>query len=357
MIVPDAGRTGFPARVMSGRPERPTFRAGQVIQFTVRSSQPGGRFVLEAAGVRLAVTAPLSPDRDGLVKLVVASTKPLVLKSFPTRSRPTGDLLDAILTKFDLVQIPHAKAVVRAVVASLRTVSPSLVRIVAAHIALWSKGTGGPMAHAWRRQDASGRRRGVRALVEAIDKDLSPAELDGQSEGRRLLAWLAGWDVPAEERGNEGDQRRSHGDTANGNALGAYLTRTDRRGRHPLQLFNHLRGTGPVHWVVIPIGAMLEGRRVEGTLRIAVDPDRGSPRRAVLAMERDGGAWWFTWEFQAGTPTLTAAGAEGSDSPIPESLLARLAGTGHTGVTHEPGGDGFSTVSTGFGSGGVDVYG
>jgi len=82
-----------------------------------------------------------------------------------------------------------------------------------------------------------------------------------------------------------------------------------------------------------------------------------SVREASLALEAGSGVWWFSWEIESGNAYLVSIEAEEGAPDIPQSLLARISGRGHTDTTLYQNGDGFSALSSEVQKLGVDEYG
>ena len=241
-------------------------------------------------------------------------------------SRQAGDLAQAFVT-------------------TLRTLSPPLLRLLAPVFERLLAG---------RTMSPRERRRLARAVLELGDRGMR-VDGEGQEDPEAgFLAQLTGL-VPFQS-GNDSTPQEEQGEESR-DQIASYLRRAVKKADSPVQLFNYLSDHGELHWIVVPVGVRRGTAGTSGSLRVGLHRGSGAPQRAALHLAVGGGAWWFHWTFSGGMPSLSAAWEEESPVAIPESLLARLGGTGHTVGRSEYHDDGFD-LGAGVDPGeGVDAYG
>jgi hypothetical protein len=233
----------------------------------------------------------------------------------------------------------------QAFVTTLRTLSPPLLRLLAPVFERLLAG---------RSVTPRERRRVGRAILELGDRGMR-ADGDGHHDlDAGFLGQLAGL-IPFQSQNDTSSQQEPQ--TPSGDQIASYLRRVAPRADSPVQLFNYLSDHGELHWILVPVGALRGPAAVSGSLRVGLHRGTGTPQRAALRLAVAGGTWWFHWTISGGAAELSAAWEEESAVSIPESLLARLGGTGHTGESLEIRDDGFD-LGVGVDPGeGVDAYG
>ncbi len=349
MEVPDAGRIGFPAKLVGERGSATSLRPGSYITLKTVFNSRTGRTDLVGNGVRVSPLTATRIPPGNTVQLLVLSTSPqLRLKLIA--SIPEADLSNRnvpattarhVLHTLGMQRMDGAEEIVRALIASHRELSPELIRALAFRID--------------RDLPDRKRRRHGRVLVELADKDM---ERDGEKRGTHEMMQVLTDGRWGESGGGNRDATDPDSPRAPSSiSLRAFLQRGTSSPSHSLQLFNHLRGSGRLHWVVIPIGAGRADRSTTGTLRVGIDVTDHSVREASLALGVGPGVWWFYWEIESGAASLVSSEAEGGAPDIPQSLLARISGRGHTDTTLYQNGDGFSALSSEVQKLGVDEYG
>jgi hypothetical protein len=348
-----------------------------VLSLRVVSDSSGGGHRLEGHGIRLNPSPALLADRTlgEVVRVRVVSVSPhLELEALPGKSggvaagkgasfliggdggdgalsaAGTGTVgprlgegtVAALLNRLNVARIPFSDSLVSVILNSQRVLSPRLIAAISRRMEHWA-------ALVPRRgRGAFAIRRRARALLESADRGMDG--IGGEGDLEDLLSLLAGWSSESSFSEDEADGDRSA--TLSGeeppraNDLAAYLTRATDDPWDPLQLFNHLRSTGDLHWIVLPVGARTEQSRTTGSLRVGLDRVGGTPRRATLGLSHSSGSWWFSWEIADGGVVLRSAQAVEGAPEIPVALLARLGGTRHTVTEGFPSGDGFSAVAT-----------
>jgi hypothetical protein len=234
-----------------------------------------------------------------------------------------------------------AEALVRALINSHRELSPEVIRMLLRH-----------MGHESASQRSKQRR--ARVVVEAADRDIDLGVETADSES--LIPVLTDGRWPFRDRGDR-ESPAGGADEEPLTLLRSFLRRTTQNPSHGIQLFNHLRSSSDLHWIVIPIGARNAEHATTGTLRVGVDPTDHTPREATLAIAVGSGVWWLSWTLERGGVRLVSFEAESGAPEIPESLLARISGRGHTNTDQFQNGDGFSGTSSEVNNLGVDEYG
>lgn len=356
MIDPGAGRVGFTARLVAGRSAARTLTPGQILTLHSSSSSLSGRTELTGQGLIFGVAAGLRLPADQTLVFRVLSLHPVIRLKWldaplagTSRPGPASTAGPSVLLgHLGLPETPQNAALLDVLVQSRRALDPEVLRQLVTLL----------------RDGAPERlRRQARSLVERSDRGMDPTARPGTGDGQEeLAAFLVDYWPQRDHR----DGRGTSADDETGPAehdLRRYLRRATASPDHPLQVFNALRSSGETHWILIPLGASSGGRRVDGTLRLGLDPVSLSPHRAQLAIRRPGGQWRLWWErtaaatarSAAGPPplTLTAWTSDAPGDPVPDALLARIGRTGHTGVVEPERGDGFvsemnSTVDVGF---------
>ncbi|MFO8043977.1 MAG: hypothetical protein R6U25_12300 [Alkalispirochaeta sp.] len=349
MITPEAGSVGFPARLVGGRTTAASLRSGAVVTLRTEFSSFTGRLELVGPTMRLAPTTSVEIPVGTTVRLLVVATTPqLRLKLLPD-SLPlttTGDSGSSsgsrhAMSALGLNRSVGVEELVRALINSHRELSPELVRRLAGRIG----------------QDLPQRlrQRRARVLVELADREMEP---DGESDsGEELISLLTDgrWSSGGHgDRRQPGERPASHQRLT---SLQSFLSRATATPSHSLQLFNYLRSTGDLHWVVVPVGARQSESSTTGTLRVGIDRRNQTPKEATLALSVGSGVWWFSWKMGADGARLSAWEVEGDAPQIPESLLARMGGRRHTNSNRYQNGDGFSGTSSEVNKLGVDEYG
>ncbi|MDA3951121.1 MAG: hypothetical protein PF508_18080, partial [Spirochaeta sp.] len=231
------------------------------------------------------------------------------------------------------------REVFRGFLASFRVLSPELFRRSVAQLRVRPQRTRGT----------------ARAVVELTDREISVEHLDPK-HAAALLAWFTGGSdgrSGADQRGgSDGPRNKPNPDIA---ALKTFLHRVTTTAEHPLQLYNALLPiTTDRHWVVFPIRATAGAQSLFSVLKVCWDVRKSRPLEAVLSIDRGNGRWWFRWEIDRVT-RLVGAGAEGTTTAPPDTLLAILGGTRHTET--EVNSDGFSLETPRVENGSIDHYG
>lgn len=349
MISPEAGSAGFPARLVGGRTAAASLRSGAVVTLSTQLSSLTGRVEFVGSTMKLAPISSVEIPAGRTVRLLVLATKPqLRLKLLPdslystrlTDAHPTSGARHAMIA-LGLPRASGVEEVVRALINSHRELSPELIRSVSGRIG--------------RDLPERPRQRRARVMVELADREIG---WDGQDESvEQLIAFLA------DGRWSSGGRhdRRYPGDgseeTQNLTSLRSFLSRATATPAHPVQLLNYIRNNGDLHWVVVPIGASRNGSSTTGTLRIGLDQTDHTPKEATLALGVGSGVWWFSWKIGEGGVRLSSSEADPNAPQIPEFLLARMRGRGHTDTDQYQNGDGFSGTSSDVNKLGVDEYG
>lgn len=349
MFTPEAGSVGFPARLVGGRTTAASLRSGAVVTLRTELSTLTGRLELTGPTMRLAPTTSVEIPVGTTVRLLVVATTPqLRLKLLPD-SVPSALMSNAASSSgarhaVSALGLNHGGGVeelVRALINSQRELSPELVRRLAERIG----------------QDVPQRlrKRRARALVELADREMDTDE-DSDYE-HQLISLLSDGRWSSGGRGDRREHRDRSAPRQPLTSLQTFLRRATPAPGHALQLFNHLRSTGDLQWVVVPVGARQSEASTIGTLRVGIDHLNHTPKAATLALGVGLGVWWFSWEIGGDGARLTAWEAAGDAPQIPESLLARMGGRGHTGINRYQNGDGFSGTSSEVNKLGVDEYG
>ncbi|MEX2443697.1 MAG: hypothetical protein WD492_08845 [Alkalispirochaeta sp.] len=334
---------------MGGRTTAASLRPGAIVTLRTAVSSLTGRLEFIGRNLQLVPVTKVNIPPGKSVRLLVLSTTPqLRLKLLPdslpaglsvgrTSSSPARQILNAL----GLHRIDGADEVVRALINSQRELSPEMVRMLSIRLG--------------RDLSDRSRHRRARVVVELADREI---DLDKEEDHRGGLIppFTDGrWDGD----GRSGNYRSRKGSTDHKQStrLRAYLSRTTSSPSHALQLFNHLKSSGDLHWVVIPIGARRAKYATNGTLRVGIDQTDHTPREATLALGVGSGVWWFSWTIGNGSVRLVSCETDKDAPRIPESLLARISGRGHTNTDQYKNGDGFSGTSSEVNKLGVDEYG
>lgn len=356
MIDPGTGRAGFTARLVAGRLAARKLRPGQILTLRVAHSSLTGRTELRGHGVKLGVASgtPLPEGKTlqfRVLKLQPAITLKLLSASSPAEAGgPAGAqqpaALQSLLARLGLPDGMPQQALAEVLLQSRRALDPALIRSLSAHL----------------RGDSPARmRREARASVERADRGMDPEARPGAGTGGEELAALLLDRWPQRDGHNPGPDSDDGDDPgSSAKSIEAYLRRATAAPDHPLQLFNALRGSGNLHWILVPLGAQQGSARVQGSLKLGLDPVTLRPVAAQLSVQRPAGLWRLWWDqAKAGgsSMVLSAWTSEDPADPVPEALLARIGRTGHTGVVEPEQGDGFVSEMNSTGTIGFEGYG
>lgn len=201
----------------------------------------------------------------------------------------------------------------------------------------------------------------ARSMVELADRALDRTREDRHDQVSDLVQWFSG----TGNRRNDGRKEAAHGtstDTIDGpDDLVEYLQRATETPDHLLQLFNALRPSGDLHWVIVPIRGWRSNsssasaqNTVDAVLKIGWLWKEHTPVEALLSVTGESGAcWWFRWTIaKKGKSTVVEpqnAWSEDSNAhrPVDVELLARLGFSGHTGdVKQKVECDGFTSSTS-----------
>lgn len=372
MHASGASDSGVLARLVDGKRGSHILRPGASLTFRVESHGDQTVGLVHRNGLRIAVPVGADLRIGETVRFTVLASKPSLLLTRIYRETTTAGtgrdtmssavdidssrtLVDRFLDQERLSDVPGARELARALIASHRHLAPESMHRLTSLFALLTRRTHDDS------ERPGARNRLARAVVELRDRSIEVSDPTTSAESD-LVAWLsdAPHDRPRDDR--RGEQRpRKPAIRGSADDLPSYLHRATDAPDHPLQLFNALKTTGDLHWIVIPIGATagsgVAEARVEGTLKLAVSQASGSVEGASLAVGRGERRWRFSWHLKGGHLRLCRATVDHGAQPIPETLLARLGVTRHTGRVASEGDDGFTIGMIEGGQVGVDQYG
>lgn len=328
---------------LGGPSDAKTLPNGRILRLTVGRVHRG-RVFLSGDGVTLSArnSAGLRRGEHVVVRVVrrgSSLTLTVTQRSGATENAAGASLYDRFLATHGVSDGSLSRSVFSSLIRSHRRIEPRIFRLTR------------------DRLHRSGERSSptVRGVLELTDREIEVETIDERSR-QEVFAWFSGGGQSNTKEDRNGTHRESRSLDSSIRSLKAYLTRATENPTHPLQLYNHLKpGTGDEHWIVVPIGAASGDREVRSVLKVKWDIVAGSPREALLSVDRDGGRWWFRWYIRHGEAVFDRSWIEGDGDEPPPSLLANLGGTRHTDNVYR--GDGFSPDWDTEDDQSVDTYG
>ncbi len=126
----------------------------------------------------------------------------------------------------------------------------------------------------------------ARAAVEAEERGFA-----GDTEQALSLWWGGSDDGSTGQRFAKNRAREDSGPAIDD--VRTYLLRTVKTPDHPLQLYNCLKTSAEVHWVVIPVQLSRNGRTLDGVVRVGISPLTGTAQVIALSARHSGGTVWI----------------------------------------------------------------
>jgi len=315
---------------LGGRDTPRSLADGTILDLTVTRASKGS-VTLKGRGVSLRVLngAGLQPGERLTVRVVAQGRGFRLAILHRTADPPDLDqntVFRNLLTRLGVSDGPVVRGLFSAFFASGRPVDPALFRrALEQSKVLTSRGGRGTAGD-------------TRASLELSDRELT-VDLFDTDDLARLIGAFSGYDGGSGTRDGSHRPVSPESGASGETELRRFLNRTADRVTDPLQLYNALRPrSGDLHWTVIPIHATAGADRLSAVMKLGVDPATGRTREVVMSVSYSGGRAWFRWNT-AGPVKLVAAGRDDGED-LPQELLARLGGTGHT--ESATAGDGFS---------------